>query len=113
MLDRLPEIMIPGQHNTAERSFELISKLIGRVERKTPPTHFVAVTFAMNPGKPLILQSVEFINPDMLIFSGKYLDLSPAYIVQHTNQLSLAVSMIAIPDNCGVERRTIGFVSNQ
>ena len=92
----------------AYKEYRGIFSILKEFESKTPNTHLVCAKFVVN-SQLIVIQKVNYIIPDILIFAGKCLDGSCVHIVQNVSQLNLALIALPKPENVKIERRKIGF----
>ena len=92
----------------AAKTYRVVFSIIKEFESKTPETHLVCAKFVIYQ-QPIVIRKVQYINPNLLVFSGKFLDGLPVHIVQDVSQLNLALTALPKPENVKIERRKIGF----
>ena len=92
----------------AARAYRVVFSIIKEFESKTPETHLVCAKFVVY-SQPVVIRKVTYINPNLLVFSGRLPNDSSVHIVQDVSQLNLALLALPKPENAKIERRKIGF----
>ena len=92
----------------AELTFSTISTLIKDFERHTPNDRLVCAMFPAYPNTPLIIKSVGFTNPDLILFEVLTKTSVCSLVVLDISQLNLALTTVPVQESLP-PRRPIGF----
>ena len=94
----------------ATLTFTSICNLIKDFERRTPDDRIVCALFPAYPNTPLIIESVGFTEPDIILFNCRSTSSVASYVVLDISQLNLVLTSVPVQDNLPA-RRPIGFES--
>ena len=92
----------------ATLTFSSVRSLIKDFERRTPTDRLVCAFFSVYPNVPLIIKSVGFTEPDLIVFWCQTNSAVETNVVLDISQLNLALSSVPALDNLPA-RRPIGF----
>lgn len=89
-------------------TFSSVRLLIEDFERRTPADRIVCAFFPVYPNVPLIIKSVGFTEPDLIVFWCQTTTAVETNVVLDISQLNLALSSVPALDSLPA-RRPIGF----
>ena len=96
----------------ATLTFSSVRSLIKDFERHTPADRMVCAFFSAYPNVPLIIKSVGFTEPDLIVFWCQTNSAVETNVVLDISQLNLALSSVPARGNLPA-RRPIGFESTE
>ena len=99
-------------NNTAESIFERLMKLIADFEKALPKNKQVGITTGLTNGLTVLIHTVSYWNPDLVIFYGSLLDGSPVKIIQQVAQLNVILLAVLREDDTR-PRSPIGFIREE
>ncbi|MBS5888211.1 MAG: hypothetical protein KIB08_06880 [Negativicoccus succinicivorans] len=96
-------------YQLADWTYECLVKTINEFEAELNDDEISALTVAMFSNKPIIVDSIGFKNPNIIVFYGHFENGSKVDLVVYQSQLNLCLIPVKRQDT-SVPRRKIGFV---
>ena len=106
------DLTVKRTMSPATLTFSSVQLLIRDFERHTPQDRIVCAYFSAYPNMPLIIKSVGFTEPDLILFCCQTTSAVEINVVLDISQLNLALSSVPAQDNLPA-RRPIGFESTE
>lgn len=107
--EQFPEPPIIRNYQLADWTYECLVETINEFETELSDDEISALTVAMFSNKPIIIDSIGFKNPNIIVFYGHFENGSRVDLVVHQSQINLCLIPVKRPDT-SVPRRKIGFV---
>jgi len=102
-----PAIMARN-YNLADWMYERLIETIDDFEKDLPDNMQAGGKFVTFQDKIINIESIGYMNPDIILFHGQFSDGSKVELVQHTSQLNFL--LVAVPRlDTSKPRRKIGF----
>lgn len=98
--------------NKAKFMYERLIVMISKFEETLPYDKQAGITAASFNGTAVTINNISYWGPDIIIFYGSLPDGAPVKLIQHINQLNIALIAVPRKDDTSQPRRSIGFLQD-